>query len=100
MVDFTKQGDHMKNFTTQPNSTNLKNGFSAYDFLLGKFISSVGTALYQLAIYLANDISPINESQYKVSNTKDFVEMIENERIPSAYEMIFLMSPLCLIYFC
>ena len=71
----------------------LKNGSSVDDLPLRPIISNVGTASYQLAKYLAKLLSPLSRSQYTVNSTKEFINMIKNETVPSAYKMISL-SPL------
>ena len=66
----------------------LKNGCSVDDLPLRPIISNVRTALYQLTKYLAKLLSPLSKSQYTVNNTKEFIEMIKKERVPSSYKMI------------
>ena len=67
---------------------NLKKGSSADDLSLRPIISNVGTASYHLAKHLAKLLSPLSKSQYKVYSTKEFIEMIKKEIIPSSYRMI------------
>ena len=51
-------------------------------------ISNIGTATYETAKYLNNLLSPLGKSQHTVSNSKEFVEKIKEERIPIGYKMI------------
>ena len=39
-------------------------------------------------IYLAKLLSPLSRSQYTVSSTKEFINMIKNETVPNAYKML------------
>ena len=50
-------------------------------------ISNIGTVSYQLTKYLAKLLSPLRKSQYTVNSTKEFIDMIKNERISSAYQI-------------
>ena len=36
---------------------------------------------------------PLIKSQYTVSSTKEFIDMIKNERIPGAYKMVLFDVP-------
>ena len=58
------------------------------DLPLRLVISNVGTASYQLAKYLAKLLSPLSKSQYTVNSTKEFIDMIKKETVPSSYKMI------------
>ena len=66
----------------------LKKGSSVDDLPHRPIISNVGTASYQLAKYLSKLLSPLSKSQYTVNSTKEFIEMIKKERVPSSYKMI------------
>ena len=66
----------------------LKNDSTVDDLPLRPIISNVGTASYQLAKYLAKLISPLSKSQYTVNSTKEFIETVRKERIPTLYKMI------------
>ena len=66
----------------------LKKGSSVDDLPLRPIISNVGTTSYQLAKYLAKLFSLLSKSQYTVNSTKEFIEMIKKERVPSSYQMI------------
>ena len=66
----------------------LKNGSSVDDLPLRPITSNVGTASYHLAKYLAKLLSPLSKSQYTVNSTKEFINMIKNETVPSACKMI------------
>ena len=72
---------------------------SADDLLLRPIISNVGTASYQQAKYLAKLLSPLSRSQYTANSTKEFINMIKNETVPSAYKVIsFDVSSLFIYY--
>ena len=62
----------------------LKHGSSADDLPLRPVISNIETASHQLVKLL----SQLSKSQYTVNKTKDFIDMIKNEIILSAYKMI------------
>ena len=66
----------------------LKKDSTVDDLPLRPIISNVGTASYQLAKYLAKLLSPLSKSQYTVNSTKDFIEFIRKEKVPSSYKMI------------
>ena len=66
----------------------FKNGNSANDLPLRPIISNVRTASYQPTKYLAKLLSPLSRSQYTVNRPKEFINMIKNEAVPSAYKMI------------
>ena len=38
--------------------------------------------------HLAKLLSPLSRSQYTVSSTKEFINMIKNETVPNAYKML------------
>ena len=50
-------------------------------------VSSIGTANYQLAKYLAKLLSPLAQSNYTINTTKDLMINIKNEKIPENYKM-------------
>ena len=62
----------------------LKTGCFADDLLLIPAISNAGTASYQLDKYLENLLSPLSKSQYTVNSTKEFIDIMQNERVPTA----------------
>ena len=66
----------------------LKRCSSLDDLPLRSIIFNVGTASYQLAKYLAKLLSPLNKSSYTVNSTKEFIDMIKKETVPSSYKMI------------
>ena len=51
-------------------------------------ISNIGSATYETAKYLNNLLSPLGRSQHTLLNSKEFVERIKAERIPSGYKII------------
>ena len=76
----------------QPNDTakrrKLKKGSSLDDLLLRPIISNVGTASYQLAKCPGKLLSPLRKSQYTFNSTKEFIDMIMKETVPSSNKMI------------
>ena len=66
----------------------LKKGSSVDDLPLRPIISHIGNASYQLAKYLAKLLSPLSKSQYTVKSTKEFIDMIKKETVPSSCKMI------------
>ena len=66
----------------------LKKGSSVDNLPLRPVISNDGTAPNQLAKYLPKLLSLLSKSQYTVNSTKEFIDMIKKERIPSSYKMI------------
>ena len=51
-------------------------------------VSNIGTATYQLAKYLAKLLSSLNQFQYTVKNTKDFIEKIRNVNVHHGLDAI------------
>ena len=55
---------------------------------LRPIISNIGTTLYYLAKHLAKILAPLSKSEYTVQNTKDFVNFIKPQKIPSNHQLI------------
>ena len=51
-------------------------------------ISNIGTPTYQLAKYLAKHLSPLANSEYTVTSTKDFIGKIKNVKVPDGNQLI------------
>ena len=51
-------------------------------------ISNIGTPSYQLAKYLAKLLSPLANSEYTVTSTRDFIEKIKNVKVPHGHQLI------------
>ena len=51
-------------------------------------ISNTRTTTYQLAKYLAKLLSPLANSEYTVTSTKDFIEKIKNVKVPDGHQLI------------
>ena len=51
-------------------------------------ISNIGAPTYQLAKYLAKLLSPLTNSEYTVTSTKDFIEKIKNVKVPNGHQLI------------
>ena len=51
-------------------------------------ISNIGTSTYQLAKYLAKLLSPLVNSEYTVTSTRDFIEKIKNVKVPDGHQLI------------
>ena len=56
--------------------------------LIRPIISNIGTPTYQLAKYLAKHLSPLANSEYTVTSTKDFIEKIKNVKVPNGHQLI------------
>ena len=48
----------------------------------------IDTAIYPLAIHLANLLSPSSTSEYTVKSTKDFIEQLRTIKAPKGYQMV------------
>ena len=66
----------------------LKQGDTVNQLPLQPIVSNCGTASYKLAKYLAKLLSPLSKSQYTVQNTKEFINHIKKQKVPSNYKMI------------
>ena len=51
-------------------------------------VSNIGTASYYLVKQLAKILAPLSKSEYTVQNTKDFVNFIKPQKIPSNHRLI------------
>ena len=51
-------------------------------------ISNIGTTTYQTAKYLAKLLSPLDASEYTISNTKAFVKQIRKIKVSQGYKMV------------
>ena len=56
--------------------------------LIRPIISNIGTPTYQLAKHLAKILSPLANSEYIVTSTKDFIEKIKNVKVPDGHQLI------------
>ena len=57
---------------------------------LRPIVSNIGTASYYLAKHLPKILAPLIKSEYTVQNTKDFVNFIKPQKIPSNHQLILL----------
>ena len=55
---------------------------------LRPIISNINTATYELARYLANNLSPLSCSEYTVSSSKEFTEIIKPTSIPENFKLV------------
>ena len=55
---------------------------------LRPIVSNIGTASHYLAKHLAKILAPLSKSEYTVQNTKDFVNFIKPQKIPSNHQLI------------
>ena len=55
---------------------------------IGPLIFILNTATYQLAKYLAKQLSSLGTSEYAVPSSKEFMTTIKNVQVPSGYHMI------------
>ena len=53
-----------------------------------QIVSNIGTTTYNLSKYLAKMLAPLRKSQYSLKTTKDFMNKIKTEKIPTCYQMI------------
>ena len=51
-------------------------------------VSNIGTATYHLSKYLAKLLSLLSQSEYKIKNTKQFIEQIHMKQVPDGYKMV------------
>ena len=51
-------------------------------------VSNNGTAAYHLSKYLTSLLSPLNETEYTVKNSKLFVQKDKLDKIPSNYKTV------------
>ena len=51
-------------------------------------ISNIGTPNYQLEEYLAKLLSPLADSEYTVTSTKDFIKKIKNVKVLDGHQLI------------
>ena len=55
----------------------------ADDLPIRPIVSNIGTATYNLSNYLAKMLAPLRKSQYSLKSTKDFMNKIKAEKIPT-----------------
>ena len=55
---------------------------------LKTIISSINTTTYELPCYLAKALSPLSQSDYTVSSSKEFTEIIKLKSIPDNYKLV------------
>ena len=58
------------------------------DLPITPIVSNVGTATYNLSKYLAKMLAQLRKSQYSFKSTKDFMNKIKIEKIPTVYQMV------------
>ena len=51
-------------------------------------IFNIGTAVYEIAIYLAESLTPLGKSKHTISNTNDFITRLKTERISKRFKKI------------
>ena len=66
----------------------LKQGDTVDHLPLRPVVSNCGTASYKLAKYLTKLLSPLSKSQYTVQSTKELINHIKKQKVPSSYKMI------------
>ena len=59
-----------------------------YKLPIRPIISNIGSPTYQLAKYLEKLLSPLANSEYTVTSTKDFIEEIKNVKVPDGHQLI------------
>ena len=55
---------------------------------LRPIVSNIGNTSYYLAKDLAKILAPLSKSEYTVQNTKDFVNFIKPQKVPSNHQLI------------
>ena len=65
----------------------LKQGDTVNQLPLQPIVSNCGTASYKLTKYLAKLLSPLSKSQYTVQSTKELINHIKKQKVPSNYKM-------------
>ena len=66
----------------------LKQGGTADLLPLQPMVSNCGTVSYKLAKNLPKFLSPLSKRQYTVQSTKEFINHINKQNVPSNYKMI------------
>ena len=54
---------------------------------LRPIISNIGTATYDVAMYLAKVLPPLGKSQYLFSNIKNLIRALNTESVPSECDL-------------
>ena len=55
---------------------------------LRSIVSDINTSTYNLAKFLSKLLSPLRQSDHNVRSTKDFIQNIKRENIPTSYKMV------------
>ena len=66
----------------------LKEGDGVDKLPLRPIVSNIGTPSYHLAKYLAKLLSPLSQSEYTISSTKDFIQQIRDVKVPEGHKLI------------
>ena len=75
--------------TAQPHR--LKENDTVENLPLRPMVSSVGTATYKTAKYLATLLWPLTPSQYNIKNSYKFVKSFKKTKIPTGYKRSYLI---------
>ena len=51
-------------------------------------VSNIGRAPYNLSKYLAKMLATLRKSQYSLKSTKDFMNKINTQKIPTGYQKV------------
>ena len=66
----------------------VKDSGTVEDLLLRPIISSIRTATYELAKYLAQLLKPLGQSQYTIKSSKSFLKTLKKQKILPGYKML------------
>ena len=61
---------------------------TVHDLPVRQIVSNIGTASYYLAKHLAKLLSPLNKSEYTVTNTVEFIRSVKNLKVPVGYHFV------------
>ena len=56
---------------------------------LQPIVSNINTSTYSLVNFLSKSLSPLRQSNHNVRSTKNFIQNIKREIIPTGYKMVF-----------
>ena len=64
------------------------NSKTVYDLPLRPNTSNIGTAMYELAKYLAQTLKLLDQLQYRIKSSKLFLKTLKKQKIPLEYQMV------------
>ena len=63
-------------------------------------VSNINTSAYNLAKFLSKLLSPLRQSDHYIRSTKEFIQNIKRENIPTGYKMVSFIRCKVIIYQC